>query len=156
MDGSSGLLVVRHWDVVITRAIAERCSPVIRNPLFNIEGDQTRVNTGALRGLALRTQLRWRASRDLDWSYGRRYPRSRSQRDRRSRFDDQKSRQSYREWARRRSRHHHHRKSAAFREQMRVRRRAALPRYRALRSTIRDPSQRSWFGGFGITFRAPC
>jgi hypothetical protein len=46
-----------YWDVVITRAIAERCSPVIRNPIFNIEGDQARVNTGALRGLA-RSHLR--------------------------------------------------------------------------------------------------
>jgi len=121
MDGSSRLSVVRHWDVVIIRAIAERCSPVIRNPLFNIEGDQTRVNTDALRGLALRTQLRWRENRDPDWSYGRQYPRSRTQRGRRSRFYDKKNRQSYREWTRRGSQHHHHRKSAAFREQMRLR-----------------------------------
>jgi hypothetical protein len=121
MDGSNRLSVVRHWDVVITRAIAERCSPVIRNPSFNIEGDQTRVNTDALRGLAPRTQIRWRASRDLDWSYGRQYPRSRTQRDRRLRFYDKKSRQGYREWARRGSQHHHPRKAAAFREQMRLR-----------------------------------
>jgi predicted RNA-binding Zn-ribbon protein involved in translation (DUF1610 family) len=61
------------------------------------------------------------ASLDLDWSYGRQYPRSRTQRDRRSRFFDKKSRQGYREWARRRSQHHHPRRSAAFREQVRVR-----------------------------------
>ena len=121
MDGSSRLLVDRHWDVVVTRALAERCSPVIRNPLFNIEGDQTRANTGALRGLALRTQLRWRASQDLDSLYGRQYPRERIRRDRRFRLYDKNGPQCYREWARRRSPHHHTRKSAADREQMRIR-----------------------------------
>ena len=61
------------------------------------------------------------SSRLFDWSYGRQHPRSRTQRDRRSRFYDKNNGQSYREWARRRSRHHHPRKSAAFREQMRLR-----------------------------------
>jgi hypothetical protein len=61
------------------------------------------------------------SSRLVDWPYGRQYPRSRAQRNRRSRFYDKESRQSYREWARRRSQYHHPRKAAAFREQMRLR-----------------------------------